>query len=742
MFKPSAYQEAIFEAIHAGTGDLVVEAVAGSGKTTTLVEAGKRLPTGTSALFCAFNKAIADTLATRLNGSGVEAKTLHSLGKQALERHLGSRTKVEGRKPYKLIDKYIRYHHADLIRSQNEDRLYLTDEGRLVQEAMLKLLDFCRLTLTPPDDHAALIQMCLHYEIDLEDRALDALPWLITQDEETARRAYEIDFTDMIWLPVKWNIPMPTYQWVFVDESQDLNKCQLEMVLKCRQPGGRMVFVGDRSQAIYFFAGADDRSIPNIIERTQAQTLPLSINYRCPTSVLKLAQEVVPHIEARPDAPEGAVIQIPSDKLVDTAQPGDMILCRLTAPLISECINFIKHGVPARVEGRDIGKQLTQIVDKVALRDRFTYDTFLVHLNGYRIQQVQMLVDKDADPTQITSMEDRCDAVGACYEDMDAKDLDDLKAKIESLFAEERPKIKLATIHRAKGLEAPRVFIIAPEKLPLQVSGPQMAQEYNLRYVAVTRAQETLFVVGGTLSPGPYADGKTPPPIVEKTEITETILDPQVVSPVKLSETEPTVEQPVAKPLTEERPQPKWVIKPSKPVNTLGSDPPKYRYGMCNRPAGYGTCPEGWSDERESNEYSYGTIAYERRLTPEELTKWEMEPVSANAYTYPVGAHVLVHEVDEARVEALAPRGRYNVRYASTNTTETVGVKDLEPFVKAPVPAKPPKAVKPTKQPALDALDVIEKALVGVPLPPDIPSNVVGGAVALLRLVLTQPVEK
>jgi len=66
----------------------------------------------------------------------------------------------------------------------------------------------------------------------------------------------------------------------------------------------------------------------------------------------------------------------------------------------------------------------------------------------------------------------------------------DLKYKIKSIFTDEIQGIVLSTVHKIKGLEADRVFIVRPDLLPMQVAKPwQAIQEKNLQYVAYTRAK-------------------------------------------------------------------------------------------------------------------------------------------------------------------------------------------------------------------------------------------------------------
>mgnify|MGYP001767810332 CR=1 FL=1 len=66
----------------------------------------------------------------------------------------------------------------------------------------------------------------------------------------------------------------------------------------------------------------------------------------------------------------------------------------------------------------------------------------------------------------------------------------DLKFKIRTIFTDEIQGIVLSTVHKVKGLEADRVFIVRPDLLPMQnTKSWQYIQEKNLEYVAYTRAK-------------------------------------------------------------------------------------------------------------------------------------------------------------------------------------------------------------------------------------------------------------
>ena len=71
-----------------------------------------------------------------------------------------------------------------------------------------------------------------------------------------------------------------------------------------------------------------------------------------------------------------------------------------------------------------------------------------------------------------------------------ANSIADLKVKIKTIFTDEIEGICLSTVHKIKGLEANRVFIVRPDLLPLpNVRSWQAIQEKNLEYVAITRAK-------------------------------------------------------------------------------------------------------------------------------------------------------------------------------------------------------------------------------------------------------------
>ncbi len=244
---PSRHQQAIYDWIECGTGNALVDAVAGAGKTTVLVEGAKRIKS-TNACFVAFNKVIAEEIARRLQaiGSPMQASTIHSLGKRCL-----GKVRIEGNKYLKLCRKYMR-DVPDL-----ETVLKDTPEVTAVKQ-LRALVNFAQLTMTEPTE-SHLLDLVLHYALDdllhmvARNSALWETIWqggrvVIEEGKQQYRRERIIDFNDMVCLPTVLGASLPQFDFLLVDEAQDLNRAQLELVLACTSPQGRMLFCGDKRQ--------------------------------------------------------------------------------------------------------------------------------------------------------------------------------------------------------------------------------------------------------------------------------------------------------------------------------------------------------------------------------------------------------------------------------------------------------------------------------------------------------------
>ena len=483
-FKPSKYQEAIYQFIQKDKGNAIVEAVAGSGKTTTIVEATKLIPKEKKAIFVAFNRSIALELQRKLP-KHVKAQTLHSFGFSLFFNNSNCQVtpEVDGDKLYNITERVLK-----LAFNDREYRKYISGYMNIISKIKAELL-------TPSNES-------LDYIIDRYNITVDfpiRLSLINTILNECKKDLSTVDYDDMIWIPIVCKFSSRTYDWVFVDEVQDLNRSQFELIKKMCNGHSRIVAVGDSRQSIYAFRGADTNSMKNFKEYFNAKELPLSICYRCPSSVIKLAQQFVPQIETFDKAPVGKVDHITEEDLDNIAKPGDLIICRTNAPLVKIAFMFIRQHRKAVIRGRDIGKRLLKIVKELETNDM---DLFINELNR-RIDQLRLKLQKIEDgvlprknKSSYTKEMDQLQTIIAISEKCSS--ITSLKQTIQDIFSDKQEGIVLSSVHKVKGLEAKRIFILYYDELmphPMAETPEEFQQEINIKYVAVTRAREELYLV-------------------------------------------------------------------------------------------------------------------------------------------------------------------------------------------------------------------------------------------------------
>ncbi|MGK7955063.1 MAG: UvrD-helicase domain-containing protein, partial [Crocosphaera sp.] len=377
----------------------------------------------------------------------------------------------------------------------------------------LKLIDLARLKLSDLSTES-IREITYHHNLEgihNFQRVSKAIADILFEGQRLARTDHRIDFTDMVWLPVKWELNnrpwFHTYQWVLVDECQDLNAAQLALSLMLAGKTGRKLYVGDPRQAIFGFAGADNRSYQNIVERTNATELPLSLCYRCPKSHIDLVNRIYPEIpiEATENAISGILESINSSDLWEEDHSahlkiGDMVLSRKTAPLVNLCIRLIGKGIAAKVKGKDVGKQIKSELEEIASIEGFEYKHFNIFLEKYKEFKFQTYDNLDNEEQLKENLSDKLRALLTVYSSQpNATCIQDLCNYIDDLFTDEDSPITLSTCHRAKGLEGERIFIIEPDDLPMiweRQKKWQKEQENNLLYVALTRSKKALYIVG------------------------------------------------------------------------------------------------------------------------------------------------------------------------------------------------------------------------------------------------------
>jgi superfamily I DNA/RNA helicase len=491
-FTPSPYQEKIFDWIQHGEGNAVVSALAGSGKTTCAVAALRFIPAKQKCLFIAFNKSIAEELKSRTAElKNVYVRTSHSLGFLMLRRELGENFELDEYKYRTFLKKNIK------LLSQLDEGIKLTKKQMSEYlDSITQLINFARFNLAQTESE--IYKLANKYGIPvLYDECKVVLKCL----EWGKKNTETIDYTDMVWLPIELSI-IPyglQYDWIFVDECQDLSIAQIELFKKCFKRGTRFLAIGDENQNIYTFAGSSEEAFNTLKNQPNTQLFPLPITYRCSKKVVEYANDIVPDLLPRENAPEG---EIRYDCHLSDVQSGDMVLCRTKSPLFDVYERFLKKGINCYINGNDIGKNLIELLESYPqseLNPTLNKDGLFVRLYDdlftmrNRLMETRGLDYRDASLSSIVM--ERYDTINALIT-LTGK----LKRKyqliehVKDTFKEKKDAVCLSTVHKAKGGEAKNVFIICHSLMPsnLAILPWEKQQEANIEYVAYTRAKESL----------------------------------------------------------------------------------------------------------------------------------------------------------------------------------------------------------------------------------------------------------
>jgi superfamily I DNA/RNA helicase len=273
--------------------------------------------------------------------------------------------------------------------------------------------------------------------------------------------------------------------------------------------GGLRLYVADGvlvHNSIYGWRGADCDSLGAIGRDYNATTLPLSTTYRCPQTVTEMARQFVPHFECPASSPVGTITSI------DTTEDGkkfdaiewrtdDLVVCRNNAPLVTMAYKLMRRRVPVRVAGRAIGTAIHALIRK--LRPTSPQD-LVTKITKHQDAMIAKARARDPDDDEkVQKIVDECET--ALVFAQESETLADLDHMLSTMFADDGTgQVTLSSVHRAKGAEAPRVFVLDYWRMPSKMARTAEAkqQEQNLIYVALTRARsELVFLTISTKKP-------------------------------------------------------------------------------------------------------------------------------------------------------------------------------------------------------------------------------------------------
>ncbi len=395
-----------------------------------------------------------------------------------------------------------------------------------------------------------------------------------------------LDFDDLLFETVNLLKASPQiiekyqkqFEFILVDEYQDTNKAQYQITKLLSQKHGNLYVVGDMSQAIYSFRGADYRNILNFkTDYPNAQVYNLEQNYRSTQNILDTAKHIIKnntlHISLNlwterglGDSPfyytaesEKDEAKYVCEEIKKSGRPYKdfAVLYRTNAQSRTLEESLIRNNIPYRIYGGLKFYARKEIKDIVAYlrvvrnpKDSVSWERIInippkgigdkskeaLKLNGWNLQEIvaktnlpfEDWIDKAQERSTLEIMDEIIKVTGyveylndgsdealsrienikelrsVASEFVDLEEFLDNVALIESSDKPQRKNrpeqdfVSLMTIHSAKGLEFPVVFLVGMEEglFPHSQSLGELAEleeERRLCYVAVTRAMEKLY---------------------------------------------------------------------------------------------------------------------------------------------------------------------------------------------------------------------------------------------------------
>ncbi len=485
----TSQQQSIIES----EGDLKVEAVAGSGKTTALLEYAKKREGEGFMLYLAFNRAIKEEILRklRLNNQNdiptLWVETAHSLAYRSLFR----------KKTPPLI--------FDLSLSSIKNYFHLSDtdatNSYLLARHTKKFFDaFCQSTHPTISAFDYTEKLTPRKGLSFVEKNYDQLEkqvkWLFDKMSAT-----KIPITHDFYLK-KYQLSNPklSFDWILFDEGQDASPVMLDIFMK--QEATKLI-VGDQHQQIYGW-----RSAINSLSNTNFPTLNLQKSFRCPVAVTEYAKEIITwkkHIFSDFDTTDFQMIPrsiLSNSENQNSEKKTHAVIARTHLGLIQTAIEWLfesKKVTSIAFEGNF--EQYLQLDDGSSISQ-------LVNLNNKSIRKKTFWHDwKQIEETAAASQDRSLKRLVELVKKY-GKELPSLLERLQNRITEpHKADITFTTAHKGKGLEWDNVYLLndfVNEKQILKAiqtkTGKPISEarkqtineEINILYVALTRARDEI----------------------------------------------------------------------------------------------------------------------------------------------------------------------------------------------------------------------------------------------------------
>ncbi|MBN8784410.1 MAG: DNA helicase [Sphingobacteriales bacterium SCN 48-20] len=477
------------QAIIHSTGDIRINAVAGSGKTTTLIEYAASRPTGSKILYLAFNKSVkleAQRKFAAKNLTNVKVETAHSLAYKHIFRSNHYSLKSSGYKMHEIVElldlrgngekhtEYIIANHISKFISY-----FCNSDKAKVQE--LNYLD----TVNDPNAQSFVHSFYKYIE--------DGTRLFLSKMDKG-----EIEITHDFYLK-KFQLSRPVlpYDYILFDEGQDASGAMLSVFLHQKAV---KVIVGDTHQQIYGW-----RYAVNSLEKTDFQTFHLSASFRFQQPIANLANEL---LKWKKHLKKYTPVLI-RGKGSSTAEKSKATIARTNLGLLLSAIDFITDNPKIKhlyFEGNI--NSYTYADDGASL-----YDVLSLYNNNHdrvRDKLIKSMHDLDDLEDYVEKTEDVQLGMMAGIVKEYGNEIPAILKRLKDLHtgddSRDNAEMIFSTVHRAKGMEYDVVYLagdfIKEADLERAKNGQQkenvdtskLNEEINLLYVAVTRTKNILHV--------------------------------------------------------------------------------------------------------------------------------------------------------------------------------------------------------------------------------------------------------
>lgn len=462
---PTEEQQHILDLSTGCEDNLMINALAGTGKTSTL-EMIERAVDTRPILYLCFQKDVAREAEKRML-STTTVRTFNGCGHRIWTKSIGDKKiKVDPKKSQTILRSII-----DETSRKDQGPLWDSFWEVVAGVGLAKALGY-----VPEGKFPNARRLCTHGEFSA---ALDETPDDLTADlidavlTRSIAAAYQgnIDYNDQVYMPALFGGTFPRFPLVLVDEVQDLNPVNHALLDKLVK--SRLVAVGDPWQSIYGFRGAVQDGMATLGAKFQTQPTDLSVSFRCPQAIVENARWRVPHFKW---IKEGGHVQSLTRISCSDFPDASAILSRNNAPLFRLALQLLATGRSVSVAGSDIGPKLIGLLRKLGPEDlsRVQVESAIEDWRQERLDRASTTANDLADCMKVFA--ERGATLGQAI------------SYAEHVLSQ-KGSIRLMTGHKAKGLEFETVFHLDPWLCK------DTEQDLNLRYVIQTRSLDTYYEI-------------------------------------------------------------------------------------------------------------------------------------------------------------------------------------------------------------------------------------------------------